>query len=430
MTHGPPVLEWARARAEEVSVQFDSKWSSASGRANAVVLIATVLALLIGTEVVLRLVYHPEIVGSAIRYDPLLGWSLRPGASVLTDMTERGIHNHIDVNSLGLRDREVTVTRPRGRRRILIVGDSIAFGSGLDAGERFSDLIGRDLGDSVEVINAGVPGWGNDQEMLFYEQRLRRLKPDVVVLSFTGGNDVVNNALDGALLEGGTKPRFELAADSLVMIPPAPQAEPGFTTRVKAVLHKSRLVVFTKRRLMRLAYRHQVQEETSHQLHGFESYRDLSHWSAYENPPDDATESAWKVTEAIIARFAADCRADSARFVLFAMPLKLEVDDAWRADVIKGTHADPSRLDMKYPYRRLATLCAARGIEYYYPIDEFRSAAARETIYFQKDSHPNVRGNAIAADYLLGVLRASEITHHSEPQSPARSDLRPMSAHL
>jgi hypothetical protein len=289
---------------------------------------------------------------------------------------------------------------------VLIVGDSITFGSGLDYGERFSEVLNRELGDSVEVINAGVPGWGNDQEMLFYEHTLRALSPDVVVLEFTGGNDIVNNALPDALLEGGTKPRFELAADSLVLHPPAPPVQLSAMVRVKQLLHKSRLLVFTKRRLMRLSYQHHVHQETSQQLHGFESYRDLSHWSAYENSPDDATAAAWKVTEAIISRFANDCRADSARFIVFAMPLKLEVDDAWCADVIKGTHADPSRLDMAYPYRRLSAYCAAHGIEFQYPIEQFRAAGAKEELYFKSDSHPNVRGNQLAAQVLQGILRS------------------------
>lgn len=378
--------------------------SSTSKRTNAAVLFATVLALLVSTEVVLRLVYHPSIVRSFIRYDPLLGWSLIPGASITTDVTERGIHNHIDIDSLGLREREIAVARPPGRRRILIVGDSIAFGTGVDVGERFSDLLGHKLGDEVEVINAGVPGWGNDQELLFYEQRLRRLKPDVVVLIFTVGNDIVNNALGGALLEGGTKPRFQLAGNGLVMIPPAPLPPPRLESRIKSVAHRSRFLVFAKRRLMRRSYQRQVHAETSQQLHGFESYRDLSHWSAYENPPDDATEAAWKVTEALLSRFASDCRADSARFIVFAMPLKLEIDDAWREEVIKGTHADASRVDMGYPYHRLTAYCAAHRIEFEYPADRFRTIAAKGTLYFEKDSHPNLRGNALAAEILRGIL--------------------------
>jgi hypothetical protein len=402
-----------------------------SGRANAAVLIVTVLVLLAGAEAILRLVYQPPIVGSCIRYDPLVGWSLRPGASIQTDMTERGIHNHIDVNSLGLRDREIAVTRTRGRRRILMVGDSIAFGSGLEVGERYSDLLGHDLGGGAEVINAGVPGWGNDQELLFYEQRLRRLKPDVVVLTFTGNNDVVNNALDGALLEGGTKPRFELSADSLVMHPPVPAVKPGAMTRLKGILRRSRLLVFTHRRLERVAYRRTVHQETQHQYTGFESYRHLSHWSVYENPGSEAIESAWKVTEAILARFAADCRADSTRFIVFAMPLKLEVDDAWRDDLVKGTEADASHLDMMKPYQRLSAFCAEHGIEYHYPIDEFRTAAAHGTIYFKKDSHPNVRGNLLAAAYLRRILRPHDTAATPLGQaSPAQSGSRPGNTQL
>ncbi|HET6350484.1 MAG TPA: SGNH/GDSL hydrolase family protein [Candidatus Krumholzibacteria bacterium] len=383
-----------------------SRPNSTSGRSNAVVLILTVLLLLVGTELVLRVFYRPEMVKSAVRYDPLVGWSLIPGASIQTNMTERGIRNHIDIDSYGLREREFPV-HSHAHRRILILGDSIAFGSGLDYGERFSEVLGHELGDSTEVINAGIPGWGNDQEMLFYEKRLRALRPDVVMLVFTGGNDVVNNALSGALLEGGTKPRFQLSAnDSLVLTPPAPPVQLSTMVQFKHLLHKSRLLVFARRRLMRLTYRRHVHAETSQQLHGFESYRDLSHWSVYENPPDDATAAAWKVTEAILSRLAADCRADSARFMIFAMPLKLEVDDAWREHMIKGTNADASRLDMGYPYRRLSAYCAAHGIEFHYPIDQFRAAAAHDQLYFKVDSHPNVRGNQVAADCMREILHS------------------------
>jgi hypothetical protein len=386
-------------------VSADRPRSSTPRRANATVLIVTILVLLLGAEGVLRVVYHPPVLGGVIRYDPVLGWSLRPGASVQTDVTERGIRNHIAVNSLGLREREVARTAPPGRRRILILGDSIVFGSGLDAGERFSDVLGRALGDEAEVINAGVPGWGNDQELLFYERTLRALRPHFVVLTFTGNNDVVNNALTGALLEGGAKPRFELAGDTLLVHSPAPDPKPGARARVRAALRHSRLLVFTVRRLKRVSYRHRVQEEAARVYHGFEAYRHLSHWSVYETPGSDAVESAWRVTEAILARFAADCRADSTRLIVFAMPLKLEVDDAWREELVRGTGADASRLDMLRPYRRLSAFCADHGIEYYYPLEEFRAAAVRETLYFDKDSHPNVRGNALAAAFLRGILR-------------------------
>jgi hypothetical protein len=377
---------------------------STSGRANATVLVATVLTLLLGAEFVVRAVYHPEIVRSVIRYDPLLGWSLDPRAHMVTDVTERGFPTHIDVNALGLREHEVAVEKPRGRRRVLIVGDSFVFGSGLEADERFSALLDAALPAGFEVINAGIPGWGNDQELLFYETVLRPLDADVVVLTFTGSNDVVNNALAGALIEGGTKPRFALAGDSLVLTPPAPPSRPDAATRIKRVLRKSRLLVFTKRRLQRREYRQRTHEDSAHQYHGFEAYRHLSHWSAYDRRGGEAIEAAWGVTEAIVERFAADCRADSAAFVVFAFPSKLEVDDAWRETVLRETGVDGSHIDRELPYRRLAGFCASRGIAFDYPIEEFRAAARTTPLYFELDSHPNPRANALAADWLLSCM--------------------------
>jgi hypothetical protein len=150
-----------------------------------------------------------------------------------------------------------------------------------------------------------------------------------------------------------------------------------------------------------------VQEEATH-LYGFEPHRNLSHWSVYASPDNDAMQSAWKVTEAILARFAADCRAESTRFVVFAVPLKLEIDDEWRAQLIRDTGADSLHIDMMRPYRRLAGFCARSGIEFYYPIDEFRTAAAKERIYFEGDSHPNVRGNILAAQCLRDILQQDD----------------------
>jgi hypothetical protein len=283
------------------------------------------------------------------------------------------------------------------------LGDSVVFGSGLEAEERFSNRLGAALPDSVEVINAGVPGWGTDQELLFYETSLRSLEPDVVVLTFTANNDVVNNALDGALLEGGTKPHFQLVGDSLLLTPPEPPARLDPTARVKRLLRKSRLLLFVKRRLQRSAYKHRVHDEAVHEFHGWEAYRHLSHWSVYDRRGGDAIASAWKVTEAILVRFAADCRADSAAFVVLAFPQRTEVDDAWRGRLIEQTGMDPSHLDIDLPRRRLTAFCAAQGIEFHCPIDEFRAEARGGPLYFRRDSHPNERANALAAQWLAGL---------------------------
>ena len=75
--------------------------------------------------------------------------------------------------------------------RILIVGDSFAFGQGVDAADRFDAFL-NELeieGKQVEVVNSGVMGCGTDQQLLWFEREGIRLRPDLVVL-MTYENDL------------------------------------------------------------------------------------------------------------------------------------------------------------------------------------------------------------------------------------------------
>jgi len=384
--------------------------TTSSGRANALLLLVTLFVLIIGAEIALRLVYHPEFLGSVIRYDPLLGWSLQPNSSLVSVDSQRDFRYRIDVNSLGLRDREHAPAPKRDVHRVLILGDSFVFGVGLDNGERFSDVLDRSLPEDVEVINAGVPGWGTDQEMLFYESSLRRLKPDVVVLTFLGQNDVVNNGLRGPLIEVGTKPRFVCEGDSLRLELPTPPAALSFSQRAKRELRKSRLLLFIKRRFEMRDYQQHAVEDPRFVTHGYEANRHLSHWSVYDVRGGEAIEGAWCVTERVLERLARDCAEDSALLVVFVFPAKVEVDDPWRDEMMLRTGVDAANMDFALPYRRLEAFCAVRGIRYDYPIDQFRATAQHDTLYFDHDAHPNATANALAADLLRDVVSES-LTH-------------------
>jgi GDSL-like Lipase/Acylhydrolase family len=385
----------------------NTRSSFSSGRANALLLVVTLVVLVVAAEITLRIVYHPEFLGSVIRYDSLLGWSLVPNSSLVSVDEQRDFRYRIEVNALGLRERDVPIAKPRGQNRVAILGDSFVFGVGLNAGERFSDVLDRSLPDDVEVINAGVPGWGTDQEMLFYESFVRKLKPDVVVLTFLGQNDVVNNALRGPLIEVGTKPRFECAGDSLVMEPPTPPAKLSAGARVKRLLRKSRLLLFIKRRFDMREYQHHAVEDPRFVTHGYEANRHLSHWSAYDIRGGEAIDGAWCVTERLLDRLAADCRENSAELVVFAFPAQVEVDEPWRAEMMKRTGVDPQNMDFSLPYRQLEAFCAARGIAFYYPIETFRAAAQKQPLFFEHDAHPNTAANALAAELLRDVVSSS-----------------------
>ena len=84
------------------------------------------------------------------------------------------------VNSLGFRDREVPPKRP-DRYRIVVIGDSFTWGSGIETEERYSNLLGRFLGPTYEVINFGTPAEDMPGHLTALT-RAMQIAPDFVLL--------------------------------------------------------------------------------------------------------------------------------------------------------------------------------------------------------------------------------------------------------
>jgi lysophospholipase L1-like esterase len=91
----------------------------------------------------------------------------------------------IRINSRGLRDYEHDYTKPPGRIRILGLGDSLAFGSGVDYEDTYLRLLEKKIsgnGLDVEVVKAGVDGYDFDQEYAYYFEEGYRYDADIVLI--------------------------------------------------------------------------------------------------------------------------------------------------------------------------------------------------------------------------------------------------------
>src|SRR5207249_1510326 len=92
--------------------------------------------------------------------------------------------NQVRTNSLGLRGGELPPVPPGGLR-VLVLGDSVVAGFEVDESKTFSavlqDRLGAQLGVPVQVVNAGVRGYGTDQSYLYYRDQGRALHPDLVL---------------------------------------------------------------------------------------------------------------------------------------------------------------------------------------------------------------------------------------------------------
>jgi len=68
------------------------------------------------------------------------------------------------VNAYGYRDREFGPKDPN-RYRIAVIGDSFTWGQGIEARQRFTNLVEDALGPRFEVLNLGIPGHDMPQHL-------------------------------------------------------------------------------------------------------------------------------------------------------------------------------------------------------------------------------------------------------------------------
>lgn len=102
-------------------------------------------------------------------------------------------------NAYGFRGPDLPLAKPDGTRRIVVVGDSFVAGSGVPEEDllttRLQELLNPSGGASAapryEVVNVGRPGTSTVRELDLYEDVGRKFEPDVVVLCYYLGNDLV-----------------------------------------------------------------------------------------------------------------------------------------------------------------------------------------------------------------------------------------------
>lgn len=110
--------------------------------------------------------------------------------------------SHVRLNSLGFREKEIAETKPAGAYRVAFIGDSYAFGQGIDEAQRMSNLMEGELrkhAPRIEVLNFGNAGNNTADEVVVLEAALRAVKPDFVILQWFV-NDVENK---GPAVAGG-----------------------------------------------------------------------------------------------------------------------------------------------------------------------------------------------------------------------------------
>jgi hypothetical protein len=148
------------------------------------------------------------------RSDVQTGWSNAPNLRVM-QINAAGGEWRIETDQNGQR---IIAQNPDARRKILILGDSLSFGEGVNVGDRFDVNMIASLSDA-RIINTGVMGYGTDQEYVAFQNWKHVLESGdivLIVLNQSDYDDVLRSRFFGR-----AKPYFEKVNGSFVLRPPA-----------------------------------------------------------------------------------------------------------------------------------------------------------------------------------------------------------------
>ena len=344
------------------------------------VAVLSALALgLLATEIWLRR-YLPQPLG--LSYRAPNGITLHiPGASVRYTRAE--FDHRIDINSLGLRDREISRAKPPGVFRILVLGDSFVEGKQVPLQDTFAKQLERALDQRFpsrrwEVINGGVSGYGTADEIKFFESLGRSLDPDLVILAFCIGNDVQDNVASSY---------FRWASGHLEEQPVRPlgRGEIWLARLSEFAASHSHLYQFVRDRYYQTVAPEPLEEAP---VATIQSLR-------------PANDDDWRLTEALLDRLLELLREQGAGFLLVAVPQRLQVfDDEWMAATGRPP-GDPSRNE---PQRRLGAYASHRLLPYVDLLGDLHDGSVTDRAYFRIDGHWNARGHRIATGAILEAL--------------------------
>jgi hypothetical protein len=345
----------------------------------------------------------PETPGGGSYLIPQAGvrWALSPGF--------RGRYMHpefpglrVEINRLGFRvGLDESAPPASGEASILVLGDSLVFGTGVELDETFHRVLEQRARDmttrTLRVYGAGVPGYGQVDELHQLEHLAPLLKPDVVVVGLYEGNDLEDN-LDAVARSSRVKEPVRPAEMAELVEPPEPDnLVIPFLRRVgqgRFWAGSSAVFQYVRPALDRLVGRLGIRTPVPQIL-------DESLRISVPSSVADALAETRRALEALASR----CAELDADLVVLMIPAAIQAEPA-RYEEFLAAHpvarrTDYSRTQLHEHLARLAEEAGARVVD---PLPRLERAALAARPCYRREGHWNAAGHKLAAELLVPVL--------------------------
>jgi hypothetical protein len=378
-------------------------------RANALLVVVSTGLAFAAAEGVVRLIdREPPGIYEA---DATRLYRLVPGAH--KRFRRAGAAVRVDINAQGFRGAPL---EPDGRaRRVVVIGDSFVEAEFSTEERQFTSRLGAELSarlhDRFELVNAGVVGYGPDQELIQMRQVLRGLHPELVLIALYPANDfgdLLRNKLFQLDSTGALQPRGGVLSDSMTAAFEREARPTGWRRswllRLAVRVIRQRLATTPPPPSDARAFTDSALADGERELASFDDPRATrvgaeifnDHYEAAQavTPDAPAARRTTALMRAVVRAMAREARDAGARVAFVVIP---SVSDAcarypFHVDSVAYPAYDRRRLTTHTT--RLITEQGEEGIDLW---DAFAASRPCELYWGRSDSHWNDEGQALAA---------------------------------
>lgn len=336
------------------------------------ILCAALLGALGCCELALQLLNVPPDTFSPWIASETTGYRMAPNLSQRMIRSEYNVL--VETNQQGLRDDEL---RPKQGTRILLLGDSFAFGYGCERDETFAALLEKRLG--VEIINAAVGGYEIIHQVRWYQKKGGDYGADLVVYALYLGNDLSRNN------------RWEIAEDgSLISLTSKFPLRPKRGLKLLAMIDN-------------LRYRLQLREG------------DVKEWTPYSDYLEMCRKEGgalqreqYASVESLLSDLNRHVQDRGAKLFVVVIPYKTMVDSQAQNRFKAQIELFDAIYDLDRPAREIERILGKHQIPFISLIEPLKRHYAEPQatpLYFFSDGHLNAAGHRFVTDQLFPILR-------------------------
>jgi hypothetical protein len=351
-----------------------------------------------------------------------LGWRGNPDYTATLEID--GYEHLVSHNSIGMHDGEHQLLKSENEFRILMLGDSFTRAAHVNETETTHQILEELLNEKIvskdfEIISAAMSGWGTGQELIYYRKEGRFYQPDMVLLMFYIGNDVIDNLPGKALTIDGRNcyaPYFVICDGQLDTRPW--HYAPGLEPVMKQCPFGRKILANTLGRIY-LSSQLYTKLEPLFAIN-MQRIDQLPYYPLYIPEENELYDYGWELTIALIKQLHQEVINNGSEFaVVLISPVEVVSLSGVSPDVVAATYPsipEVRKMEPDLPYTELSEKLSQEGINVLNLQPSFiqHFEQTGENLYFPQDKHWNVKGNRFAAKTILEWLTTQDNIFHLE----------------